>query len=169
MHFNRLFALFQILFGISVALGSTAEIAGSLAPDILPPEALAEYSRLHASFWVKAWVLGHNLVNFPLGVGFVAAGVGVGKQRAWALRWTRRCALALIALALISQAVLSVVLYPDLIAGRLGVEEPDVWLMTLIIAGTAVLIWPVLALVAVSSRYAPRLMRRRAFGHSVSP
>jgi hypothetical protein len=145
---GRLFCGIQVCYGAFTALGSCGELLVASGASFIPPEVLTEISRLHASPWVHAWVVLQNLATLPLGLGFVISGLGLRRGRPWSLTWTRRCAAATLAILLAGQLVLSRFLYPDLRAGRLGLDDPDTWLVMLLSAGIAAMVWPLIALVA---------------------
>lgn len=143
---RRCFAVVQILFGASVALGSTGELLALYDPSLLPPEAMGPYADLHASPLVRGWVMAGNLAGLPLGLGLLAAGVGLWQGRGWAVCATRRCAALLLLLLVASQLVMALTLYPDLLAGALAIEAPVEAFWIVLLGGVAGMIWPVVAL-----------------------
>lgn len=149
---GRLFALIQGCYGAFTALGSCGELAVTLAPGSLPDEVLAGLAVLHSSPGVHGWVFAQNLASLPLSLGLLIAAIGLWQRRAWAAAWTRRCALGMLGLLFLAQVVLSVLLYPALLDERLGIPDSQAWLVMLVVAGLAAMVWPVFAWFATAHR-----------------
>ncbi len=142
----RAVAAVQILFGAYVVVGSLGELLILTQPALWPPAVMAAYEQLHVSILLKAWVLLLNVGMFPLGIAFLVAGVGLLRRRPWATLVARQCGWVMLTLVVTSQLVLAVLLYPDLLSGALGVEEPRQWLLAMVLAGGGALVLPLMTL-----------------------
>lgn len=142
---GKLFAAVQVFYGAFVALGSCGELVIAIVPEILPPEVVAEYAKLHASPSLRGWVLVQNLATLPLGLGLAIAGVDLWRARPRALPRTRILARTMLAVCLLSQLALALLLYPDLLGGRLAIDDGDEMLVMMIAGGVGIAAWPAIA------------------------
>jgi hypothetical protein len=111
--FLSIFGVLHLGFGALIAGGASMEILNMLLPTLMPAIQNNRFMQLHHTEPVLgAWTVASNAVNVFIGLGFIAAGLGIFRRRSWVPRLSRVCAQALIGLGLGGALVCAVYLYP---------------------------------------------------------
>jgi hypothetical protein len=111
--FLSIFGVLHFGFGAMIAGGATMEILNMLLPALLPAIQDNRFMQLHHTEPVLGtWTVASNGVNVFIGLGFIAAGIGIFRRRSWVPRLSRLCAKALIGIAFGGALVCAVYLYP---------------------------------------------------------
>ena len=111
--FLSIFGVLHLGFGAMIAGGASMEILNMLLPTLLPTIQNNRFMELHHTEPVLGtWTVASNGINVLLGLGFIAAGLGIFRRRSWVPRLSRVCAQALIGSGLGGALVCAVYLYP---------------------------------------------------------
>jgi hypothetical protein len=111
--FLNLFGILHLGFGAMLVGGGTFEALNMLLPSLMPAIQNNRFMQLHHTEPVLGgWTVASNGLNVLIGLGFIAAGIGLFRRRSWVPQLSRWCAQALIGIAAGGAVVCAVYLYP---------------------------------------------------------
>jgi hypothetical protein len=146
--FLSILGILHLGFGAMIAGGATMEILNMLLPTLVPAIQNNRFMQLHHTEPVLgAWTVASNGVNLLIGLGFIAAGLGIFRRRSWVPRLSRVCAQALIGIALAGALVCAVYLYPPALESMRSLDpalriQGLVFLVSMIAAAVCLPIYP---------------------------
>jgi hypothetical protein len=146
--FLSIFGILHLGFGALVAGGATMEILNMLLPTLMPAIQDNVFMQLHHTQPVLGtWTVASNGVNVFIGLGFIAAGMGIFRRRPWVPRLSRVCAQALIGIALGGALVCAVYLYPPAFETMRSLDpalrlQGTIFLVSMIAAAVSLPIYP---------------------------